>query len=55
MSTHHITVTTTSGETIQTATTDPDTARQFETLPFESQTVVSVDVSVDVSVERGNS
>ncbi|MFI5868366.1 hypothetical protein [Streptomyces sp. NPDC051546] len=46
MKTHNITVITSDGETIQTATSDPDTARQFENLPFESGTVTSVTVIV---------
>ncbi|MGW7415811.1 hypothetical protein [Streptomyces sp. NPDC054863] len=44
-----ITVTTVSGETIQTSTTDPDTARCYEDLPFTSDHVVSVDVTVTVT------
>ncbi|MFF8618540.1 hypothetical protein [Streptomyces sp. NPDC015350] len=46
MSTQHITVTITSGETITTTTSDPDVASQYEQLPFQSETVTSVTVTV---------
>ncbi|MFF3540023.1 hypothetical protein ACFYXP_39695 [Streptomyces sp. NPDC002466] len=46
MTTQHITVTTTTGETIQTVTTDPEVAREYEALPFEAAHIASVDVTV---------
>ncbi|MFL4497569.1 hypothetical protein ACJ6WD_40985 [Streptomyces sp. VTCC 41912] len=46
MSTQHITVTTTSGETTQTTTTDPAVAREYENLPFEADHIASVTVTV---------
>ncbi|MGW4807992.1 hypothetical protein [Kitasatospora sp. NPDC004272] len=43
---HHITVTTTDGETVRHTTTDPDVAWQLEQLPFTSENVLSVSVMV---------
>ena len=42
----HITVTTAEGETIQVTTSDPDVAREYERLPFESDRITSVNVTV---------
>ncbi|MFB7957858.1 hypothetical protein [Streptomyces sp. NPDC056045] len=41
-----ITVTTTTGEIIQTTTTDPAIAREYEDLAFEAGHIASVDVTV---------
>lgn len=46
MSTQHITVTTTDGQTVETTTSDPETARYYEDLPFNSSNVSRVDVTV---------
>ncbi|WP_159394463.1 hypothetical protein [Streptomyces sp. NRRL S-495] len=43
----HITVTAADGTVTKTSTTDPDVAREFENLPFETDHVVSVQVTVD--------
>lgn len=49
MSTQHITITTTDGQTTQTTqttTTDPKVAAEFERLPFEADHIASVTVTV---------
>ncbi|MFB7957969.1 hypothetical protein [Streptomyces sp. NPDC056045] len=39
-----ITITQTDGTVTETTTTDPDVAREYESLPFEADHIVSVDV-----------
>ncbi|MDT3396150.1 hypothetical protein RKE29_05760 [Streptomyces sp. B1866] len=40
-----VTITDTSGTTIQTTVSDDDTARHFENLPFETDHIVAVTVT----------